>query len=257
MINPEFRTPSQESAARFIPQDHPELWQRFSEKIKQSQGSLVELNHYPGKGELSQINREVVDMFIPRAIQPPEGLDNVTLNWLLNSLDINIAHGQDMSLELSGYIDKDASDKPGILEISDYDADLPTPGGTQIFYRNLLHQLAHMGTPVVYGQKVPTSLSFFMHRIGQVPVALLDNKFKDVQERICRGHRSVAEMREFFNLFSYTVKIYGVEQLDMLAPEYREKFQTMQQAFNEMDRNDRVGKYNTLLCDTFSLKSSQ
>lgn len=238
---------SPERSQLFQPEDNPALW-----KLTRGPKGIGGLNDVPTDA--------VLNMFVPGSVrdQLPLRQDD------MNTLDISEsgkgafrlhAEIEDHSfIELDAYIEPGTSEAPNMLYVSEYEADLQTDGGTQAFYDNLEYQLGHMNIPVIFGQKVPWSLGFFMHRVGQVPVALLADKFSHIQRRIhqLRG-RSQEDMLTKFPEFSYTVQIYGQRPNEMVKPEYRESLAELQKLFDDMDITQRQDKYPTIVKRLFNL----
>lgn len=231
----------------FQPADHPELW-----SLTHDRKGI--------RGLREAHTSDVLKMFVPRAIRgdlPLRQADHCVMIFpdraggkFMLQLD-----GEDKyDLELDARVEPAKAGASAMLSVSDYSANWPTEKGTQAFYHNLEYQLGHMDIPVIFGQKVPWSLGFFVHRVGQVPVALLDDSFRAIRERmqdLCKCTQ--ADMMSQFSAFSFTAQVYGETPASLVDPKYLPVLAELQKKFDAMYRQEREAKYPELVKEAFHL----
>lgn len=237
---------SPERTATFEPEDYPELWgltkgDRGLSGLRQARSSDVYKLFLP-RPIRDELPLRKTD---PHHLQLPEGATG-RFELMIGSDDYELA--------LEAYVERPQGQAPAMLCVSDYEAHLPTERGSQAFYANLGYQLDHMNIPVIFGQKVPPSLGYFIHRVGQVPVALLDDRFQVIRDRIQElQHKSQADMLAEFPAFAYTVQIAGHTPAELVKAEYQPALAELQQQFDQMSKIDRRYRYPQAVAATFHL----
>lgn len=232
----------------FQPEDYPDLWN---------------LTH--GRNGIGGLRRartsDVLKMFLPRSMRDNLPLKREDQPELaipedgVGEFAINIFSDRKFSLEFEARLESADISTPAMLDVSEYSANLPTEGGSQAFYQNLAYQLGHMGVPVIYGQKVPNSLGFFIHRVGQVPVGLLDDRFTPIKQRIQKKYlKTDADMLSSFSAFSFTTQVYGSTPAESVKPQYRAPLAELQRQFDAMSLDERLRKYPGLVSAAFHLR---
>ncbi|EKD78980.1 MAG: hypothetical protein ACD_41C00206G0002 [uncultured bacterium] len=233
---------------RFTPKDWPDLWA---------------LTHGPdGIGRLRGAKQgDVVKMFLPRDIRggvglQPDNIKQLDLPQGNGKLEFGVQFGDahQYGLHIEGYVEPATPECPQLFEVSDLDdVALPTHGGAQAFYQNLEYQLGHMDIPIIYGQKVPTVLGYFLHRVHQVPVGLLDQKFDYIRRRIEQLQPGAKDALRSFSQFSWTVGVYGETAKTLLDPRYRATLAQLEQQFNAWSQEDREVLYKPAIIKVFHL----
>lgn len=236
----------------FRPHDFPELWQQG--KGRAGLGVFTKIiERQPASAEAAAIWK----MFVPEELGQVDAEES-HLNFPRGNdgrFDLSISGDRFEVGDLNGWIDSAKGDIPAMMEISDYeDVDFDQKGGSQAFYRNLAHQLGNMDIPILYGQKVPWSLGYFIHRVGQVPIALLDDRFQTVRDHLAHKiQRPLSQLQSDFPSFSYTLAMHDVEPRQLVAPQYRDKLHEMQQVFDRMTPEQRAADYVPILKQKFGL----
>ncbi len=236
----------------FRPHDFPELWQRGK-----SRAGLAAFTELIQRDSESPEAAAIWKMFVPEELGQVDVEDSQLYFPRGNDgrFDLSISGDRFEVGEFTGWIEPARKGMPAAMNVSDYqDVQFDVKGGSQAFYRNLSHQLGHMDIPIIYGQKVPWSVAYFIHRVGQVPIALLDDRFRDVRDHLAeRIRRPLQQLQSDFPSFSYTIAVAGVEPKDLVAPQYRAQLRRLQELFDQMTPQQRMTDYVKVLKQEFGL----
>ncbi len=157
-------------------------------------------------------------------------------------------------LHLDGDVRPATQEVSAILQVSDYTAKLPSERGTQAFYHNLGYQLGHMGIPIIVGQKNPASLGYFMHRVGQMPVACLKPEWLQLIPHIAPiKNKTQPDLLKHFSDFSFTVQIHNQAPEAIVDPKFLPQLNQLQDIFNKMSPAERRLEYHQQVKNIFSM----
>ena len=217
----------------FTPKDFPELWAQVREH---------------GVQALDSEDPTVREMLAPAEIRAGADIENFQLYTQTKLL--MFARGDNWAVELEAYHDKVVGTDKYMLEVSDYGARFPMKGGTQAFYENLQYQMGNMNTPVIWGQKVPASVGYYIHRVGQVPAGLLEGQYTSIRDEVAKhkGRAPEVLVSDYPNI-SFLVGVHEVNNRHMLSDAHRTVLEELDEVFDQMTPYERqTDAYKKELC---------